>query len=32
MKSFLKDLAQATVVAALIGGPLFIYMIYFWTP
>lgn len=32
MKSFLKDLFQATVIAALIGGPLFIYMIYFWTP
>ena len=32
MKSFLKDLFQATVAAALLGGPLFVYMVYFWKP
>ena len=29
---FLKDLFQATVAAALLGGPLFVYMVYFWKP
>jgi ABC-type Fe3+-siderophore transport system permease subunit len=29
---FLKDLFQATILAALFGGPLFIYMIFFWKP
>jgi hypothetical protein len=32
LKELVKDLAKATVAAAMIGGPLFIYMIYFWKP
>jgi ABC-type Fe3+-siderophore transport system permease subunit len=32
MKKFIIDLFQATIIAALIGGPLFVYMIFFWKP
>lgn len=32
LKALSVELFQATVAAALIGGPLFVYMIYFWKP
>jgi hypothetical protein len=32
MKSFLKDLAQATVMALLIGGPMFAYFLFVMKP
>jgi ABC-type Fe3+-siderophore transport system permease subunit len=30
--NFLKDLLQAVVLAALIGGPLFYYLLVVWKP
>lgn len=32
MKSFFKDLAQATVMAFLIGGPMFYYFLFVMKP
>jgi hypothetical protein len=32
MKKFIIDLFQATIIATLIGGPLFVYMIFYWKP
>ncbi len=32
MKAFIKDAAQALVMATLIGGPMFIYMIFVMKP